>query len=53
MSFRTQAPELLQQTAAENAERQVDLEEVGAFIFFISFDWNGEIPLHGMACLYW
>ena len=50
MSFRTQAPELLQQTAAENAERQVDLEEAGAFIFFISFDWNGETPLHGMAC---
>ena len=35
MSFRTQAPELLQQTAAENAERQVDLEEAGAFIFFM------------------
>ena len=50
MSFRSQAPELLQQTAAENAERQVDLEDAGAFIFFfISFDWNGETPLHGMT----
>ena len=33
MSFRAQTPELLQQTAAENAERQIDLEEAGASFF--------------------
>ena len=22
----------------------------GPLFFFISFDWNGETPLHGMAC---
>ena len=41
MSFRTQAPELLQQTAAENAERPVDLTGIPhtSFhsIFWMSF----------------
>ena len=40
MSFRTQAPELLQQTAAENAERQVDLEEAGGLHFF---SWKRQV----------
>ena len=54
ISFRTQAPELLQQTAAENVERQVDLEEVGAFIFFhgrgrcFQFSWHGFVVAVGV-----
>ena len=38
MSPRTKAQELQQQMAAENAEKLVELEEAGAFIFFIGFD---------------
>ena len=47
MYFRTQAPELLQQTAAENAERPVDLEDAGAFFF--SFLLTGMAKPHYMA----
>ena len=32
-SFNTKAQELVQQTTAENAEKQVELEEAGAFMF--------------------
>ena len=48
--FSTKAQELLQQTAAENAEKQVELEEAGAFIFSSSvLTWNCETPLHGFV----
>ena len=50
--FSTKAQELLQQTAAENAEKQVELEEAGAFIFSSSvLTWNCETPLHGFVVL--
>ena len=51
MLVHIQAPELLQQTAAENAERQIDLEEAGAFMFFfyICFDVELEKPTTWLA----
>ena len=49
MSLRTKAQELQQQTAAENAEKQVELEEAGAFIFFICFDLELRNPTRWLA----
>ena len=48
--FSTKAQELLQQTAAENAEKQVELEEAGAFIFFICFDLELRNPTTWLCC---
>ena len=49
MAFSTKAQELQQQTAAENAEKQIELEEAGAFIFFICFDLEWRNPTTWLA----
>ena len=50
MSVRTQVPELLQQTASENAERQVELEEELLSCFLcICFDVELRHPITWLA----
>ena len=50
MSIRTQVPELLQQTASENAERQIELEEELLSCFLcICFDVELRHPITWLA----